>query len=65
MKVLVIVVALAAGYYAGYTDLSGPVDNTGRDSIVIEFDNDGWCELRGPARFNVFDAFAKVYKEVD
>ena len=32
-----------------------PVDDTGRTSIVIQFDDNTWCELRGPARWKVLD----------
>jgi hypothetical protein len=33
----------------------GPTDNTGRTSIVVEFTNGDWCELRGPGRFRLLD----------
>lgn len=32
-----------------------PVDDTGRTSIVVEYDCDGWVELRGPARFTLLN----------
>jgi len=34
---------------------NGPTDNTGKTSIVVEYDNGDWCELRGPARFTLLN----------
>jgi hypothetical protein len=37
----------------------GPVDNTGRTSIVVEVPGLGWVELRGPARFATLELFGQ------
>jgi len=51
------VVGTIAGYEAGSSGPSPnlPIDNTGRTSIIVDYDNEGWCELRGPARYRVLD----------
>lgn len=36
-------------------DSDGPTDNTGRTSIVVEYENGDWCELRGPGRFTLLN----------
>ncbi len=38
-------------------DDSGPIDTTGKTSIIVEFDNGDWCELRGPGRFEALEHF--------
>ena len=32
-----------------------PMDETGCTSIVIDYPNGDWCELRGPGRFRLLD----------
>ena len=36
-----------------------PTDNSGVTSIVVHIGGEGWCELRGPARWKVFDDFSR------
>jgi hypothetical protein len=37
-----------------------PVDTTGRTSIIVEFENGDWVELRGPGRFEALELFGEV-----
>lgn len=64
-----IVTALAcwAGYETcGENHFSNrPVDETGRTSIVVEFGNGDWAELRGPARWDVLECIGEPINVVD
>jgi len=44
----------------GYSSEHVPVDTTGRTSIVVEFENGDWVELRGPGRFEALELFGEV-----
>jgi hypothetical protein len=42
-----------------YNDYDSPIDISGRTSIVIDFDNGDWAEIRGPGRFRVLDEWSE------
>jgi len=42
------------------TDPDGPLDNTGISSIVVEYENGEWTELRGSGRFTTINEWEGI-----
>lgn len=48
---------------AGYPNEHAPIDTTGKTSIIVEFENGDWVELRGPARFEALELFGEIVED--
>ena len=57
-----VVVAFFIGYARGTNNIDpdAPVDPACETSIIVDFDNGDWVELRGPGRFEALELFGEV-----
>lgn len=55
IRILLGVAIMGIGLVWARPNPDRPIDSTGRTSIVVEYENGDWCELRGPGRFQLLD----------